>query len=140
MKERVEIVIALGTNNDHEISMFKAQQQLEVLFKDVVFTQQLWTDPIGSKGQNLPMGTPFLNCLAIAHTNHGAKQVASALKRIEVRCGDTRAHRMIGVVRMDVDLLLYNGERYHEEDWNRSYIQTLMKEIEAIRNTAEDEG
>jgi len=47
---------------------------------------------------------------------------------------------MIGVVRMDVDLLLYNGERYHEEDWNRSYIQTLMKEIEAIRNTAEDEG
>jgi 2-amino-4-hydroxy-6-hydroxymethyldihydropteridine diphosphokinase len=79
----------------------------------------------------------FLNCLAIAHTKHREPQISSALKRIEIRCGNTRALRTVNIVRMDIDILLFDHQRLHEKDWKRSYIKNLMKEIDSIRERAE---
>lgn len=128
MRKEVEIVIAIGTNTNQEISIFLAKQLLEQLFKDIKFTEELWTLPLDIKSDR------FLNCLAIGHTTHGAPQIKSALRRIENRCGDSKTARTNGIVKMDIDILLYDGQRLHEEDWNRPYIKTLMKEIDAIRN------
>lgn len=128
MRKKVEIVIAIGTNTSHEISIFLAKQLLVQLLKDIQFTEELWTQPVDIKSDR------FLNCLAIAHTSHGAPQIRNALRRIENRCGDSKTARANGIVKMDIDILLYDGQRMHEDDWNRPYITTLMKEIDAIRN------
>ena len=125
-----EIVISLGSNDRQETNMIIAKQLLEQLFGDIQFTKSVWTNPIGIESDR------FLNCLAIAHTKHREPQIKSALKRIEIRCGDTRAFRSINIVRMDIDILLFDGQRLHAEDWQRPYIKNLMKEIYQIRAAA----
>ena len=125
-----EIVISLGSNDRQETNMIIAKQLLEQLFGDIQFTKSVWTNPIGIESDR------FLNCLAIAHTKHREPQIKSALKRIEIRCGDTRAFRSINIVRMDIDILLFDGQRLHAEDWQRPYIKNLMKEINQIRAAA----
>lgn len=125
-----EIVISLGSNDRQETNMIIAKQLLEQLFGDIQFTKSVWTNPIGIESDR------FLNCLAIAHTKHREPQIKSALKRIEIRCGDTRAFRSINIVRMDIDILLFDGQRLHAEDWQRPYIKNLMKEINHIRAAA----
>ena len=125
-----EIVISLGSNDRQETNMIIAKQLLEQLFGDIQFTKSVWTNPIGIESDR------FLNCLAIAHTKHREPQIKSALKRIEIRCGDTRAFRSINIVRMDIDILLFDGQRLHTEDWQRPYIKNLMKEINHIRAAA----
>ena len=125
-----EIVISLGSNDRQETNMIIAKQLLEQLFGDIQFTKSVWTNPIGIESDR------FLNCLAIAHTKHREPQIKSALKRIEIRCGDTRAFRSINIVRMDIDILLFDGQRIHAEDWQRPYIKNLMKEINHIRAAA----
>ena len=125
-----EIVISLGSNDRQETNMIIAKQLLEQLFGDIQFTKSVWTNPIGIESDR------FLNCLAIAHTKHREPQIKSALKRIEIRCGDTRAFRSINIVRMDIDILLFDGQRLHAEDWQRPYIKSLMKEINHIRAAA----
>ena len=125
-----EIVISLGSNDRQETNMIIAKQLLEQLFGDIQFTKSVWTNPIGIESDR------FLNCLAIAHTKHREPQIKSALKRIEIRCGDTRAFRSINIVRMDIDILLFDGQRLHAEDWQRPYIKNLRKEINHIRAAA----
>ena len=125
-----EIVISLGSNDRQETNMIIAMQLLEQLFGYIQFTKSVWTNPIGIESDR------FLNCLAIAHTKHREPQIKSALKRIEIRCGDTRAFRSINIVRMDIDILLFDGQRLHAEDWQRPYIKNLMKEINHIRAAA----
>lgn len=130
-KSNYEIVIALGTNENQETNMRTAKQLLRQLFSDIEFTKSIWTKPIGMQSER------FLNCLAIAHTKHREPQISSALKRIEIRCGNTRALRTVNIVRMDIDILLFDHQRLHEKDWKRSYIKNLMKEIDSIRERAE---
>lgn len=130
-KSNYEIVIALGSNDRQEINMLTAKQLLRQLFSDIEFTKSVWTKPIGIESDR------FLNCLAIAHTKHREPQMKSALKRIQLRCGDTRSLRTINIVRMDIDILLFDHQRLHEKDWERPYIKNLMKEIDAIREKAE---
>lgn len=125
-----EIVISLGSNDRQETNMIIAKQLLEQLFGDIQFTKSVWTNPIGIESDR------FLNCLAIAHTKHREPQIKSALKRIEIRCGDTRAFRSINIVRMDIDILLFDGQRLHADDWQRPYIKNLMREINHIRAAA----
>ena len=35
--------------------------------------------------------------------------------------------RRHGIVPIDLDLLLYDDERFHLQDWERSYIKDLLK-------------
>ncbi|MBO4451193.1 MAG: 2-amino-4-hydroxy-6-hydroxymethyldihydropteridine diphosphokinase [Bacteroidaceae bacterium] len=122
-----EIVISLGSNDRQESNMALAKQLLEQLFSDIRFTDSVWTNPVGIESDK------FLNCLAIAHSKHREPQIKSALKRVQIRCGDTRAFRSINIVRMDIDILLFDGKRQHAEDWQRPYIKNLMKEIKHFR-------
>ena len=57
----------------------------------------------------------------------GCGLLGEVLKETERRLG--RTHNEDGIVVLDLDLLEYDGLRYHEDDWNRDYIQQLMKEL-----------
>lgn len=124
MTEVKEIIISIGTNIDQDLNMFIAKQRLEELFHNIQYSSEMWTDPI-----DMPDSDRFLNCLAYTRTVHGFKQVRQALKQIERRCGVSYAMKHAGIVKMDIDILLYGDERLHESNWNRPYIQQLMKEL-----------
>ena len=123
METNTTLILALGSNDDAENNMEKAQDMLQHLFQDVDFSTCIWTDPI-----NIESGK-FLNCLAVTRSMHNTKQLVLALKQIEKKCGDTKPKRRMNHIRMDIDILEYKGVRYHEKDWSRPYIQELLAEF-----------
>ena len=125
MQSLHKIILAIGSNHNAESNIVLAKMKIQNLFKDVIFTEELWTDPIG-----LPEGTePFLNCLAQGYTRHGLSQIKMGLKRLERECGNSKGKRSENIVALDVDVLLYGDVKLKEDDWNRPYVKKLMRQF-----------
>lgn len=118
------VIIAMGSNTGDEQVLLHCQQLLEKLLADARHTAIVRTSPIAMEGDD------FLNSLTSGHTTLDNTTLTAALKRLERRCGDRRSLRAQGRVVMDIDLLLYGDERHHPSDWQRDYVQKLMKQIE----------
>lgn len=129
MEKKSTLIIALGSNKDAKKNMDKARGLLQHLFKGVVFTSCVWTDPINIESDK------FLNCLAYAETTHQVKQLEMALKQIERRCGDGKSLRRTNIIKMDIDILQFDDVKYHEKDWTRPYIIKLLDELNDKRES-----
>ena len=68
----------------------------------------------------------YLNQLVEATTALTADELTQALKDIEQQMGRTQEDRRRGIVRIDLDLLLYGEQRYHLRDWERPYVKALL--------------
>lgn len=122
MTDKKELIMSLGSNCDQETCMSEAMSRLRDMFgNDIVFTEQIWTTPIGIESES------FLNCLAFTHTSHKLEHVVKAVKHIEKMCGSRKGARANNIVKMDIDILKYGGQVLHESDWSREYIVRLMK-------------
>ena len=126
-KNRTRIVIALGSNVNQEAHMQEARKILLKTFEDMTFGDCVWTEPIGIHSDK------FLNGLAVGYTKAKKEKVNLVLKNIERRCGRTTAESHLGIIAMDIDLLLYGDERFHEDDWKRDYIQNLFKALGELK-------
>ena len=125
MQSSHKIILSIGSNNNAETNIAVAKMKLQSLFKDVVFTEELWTDPI-----DMPDGTaPFLNCLAKGYTKHGLSQIKMGLKRLERECGNSKGKRSGNIIVLDVDVLQYGEEKLKESDWERYYIKKLIRQL-----------
>ena len=120
-----KIVIALGSNVNQQSNIDLAIAMLSQALPGLVMTRKMWTDPIGMASDR------FLNVLGMAYTELSIGQVEQMLKSIENQCGRCRRAGQSGVVQIDIDLLLYAGRRYHENDWGRPYVRELMAELDA---------
>lgn len=127
MNKTHELIISIGTNVDHDLNMTLAKRALLTLLPDMTFTTEKWTIPVDAESDK------FLNCLALATTRHGAKQIVRAFKQIERKCGDTKGKRSKGTITVDIDILKYDDEIFHKEDWQRGYIRALMREINEMK-------
>ena len=74
--------------------------------------------------------TQFLNCLALIHWTGGVFNLERELKDIEILSGDSEAKRSKNIVVMDLDILLYGTEKMHAADWERPYVEEMMKDLE----------
>ena len=111
MGKKQKVILSLGANENQESNMQLAQYKLErLLSNQVIFSEMMWTTPIGIDSDR------FLNCLAVAHTHHSFTQLHRALKQIERSLGSLRAERKRGVVKMDIDILLFGDSRYLIDD------------------------
>ena len=70
--------------------------------------------------------TMYLNQLVCAETTLEVEELIQTLKDIEQQMGRTQEDRRQGIVRIDLDLLLYGEQRYHLKDWDRPYIKALL--------------
>jgi 7,8-dihydro-6-hydroxymethylpterin-pyrophosphokinase (HPPK) len=124
MGKKQKVILSLGANENQESNMQLAQYKLErLLSNQVIFSETMWTTPIGIDSDR------FLNCLAVAHTHHSFTQLHRALKQIERSLGSLRAERKRGVVKMDIDILLFGDSRYHTDDWQRNYVRRLLERM-----------
>lgn len=121
--EQHKIVLVLGSNNHRAENISHAQQVLLSLFRDVRFTDCLCTDPIGIDGPQ------FLNCAASATTTLDKESTISCLKDIEHQMGSTHERRRQGIIDIDIDLLQFDKEKLHKDDWQREYVQKLLEEL-----------
>ena len=121
MEEKRRLLIALGSNFNQQSNMNKAEGLLRHFFGGIVFTPTVWTDPIDN-----PLPDKYLNRLATTMTHQSLAAVERILKEIERECGRMEVDSKQGAVSMDIDILLYGDTRYHECDWQRPYIHTLL--------------
>ena len=122
MTQNSNIIIAIGTNTDQQRHIKEVRSELMKQIPDICFTEAIWTDPIGMDSSQ------FLNCLAWGTTALALEQLQHLLKATERLHGDSQLLRKQCIVRLDLDLLLYDQERLHLKDWNRPYIQELLKQ------------
>ncbi len=133
------IIISLASNINHEANLEAARTQLTQLLSEVHFTSAIYTEPVGN-GQwsmvrsALPLGSSkngqcpkYLNQLCKGTTALGMNLLNEVLKEIEKRLG--RTHNEDGIVTVDLDLLEYDGERFHHRDWERNYVKDLINEL-----------
>lgn len=114
------LVIALGSNFDQERNVSFAMEELRKSFPGMVFSKMLWTEPIGIVSDR------FVNALGKTSTSMSQQQVTCVLKDIERKCGRCQEDKARNIVKLDLDLMLYGGERLKEVDWNRDYFQQLL--------------
>ncbi|MBQ9649342.1 MAG: 2-amino-4-hydroxy-6-hydroxymethyldihydropteridine diphosphokinase [Prevotella sp.] len=117
-----QIIISLASNENQKRNMEAAREQLSLLLNDLRFTTEHWTEPVHSLRKE-----PYLNQLCQGTTAFGVNLLNEVLKEIEKRLG--RTHNEEGIVTIDLDLMSYDGLRYHLRDWDRDYIKNLISEL-----------
>ena len=116
MKHRV--IIALGSNSRQAVHIRWASERLTCLLDDCRLSRVLWTADIKGSGRW------YMNRLAAGTTELSVEALQQLLKQIEAQAGRTPDK-----VTIDLDLLLYDSQRYHERDWQRPYVANIIDDI-----------
>ena len=117
-----QVLISLASNEDQEAHLVAAREQLTQLLTEAHFTSAIWTEPV-----NTSRKAPYLNQLCKGTTALGMNLLGEVLKETERRLG--RTHNEDGIVAIDLDLLEYDGQKYHLRDWGRDYVKNLLNEL-----------
>ena len=124
MKQK--IIIVLGSNYEQEKNVRYAIMELTLAFPEIAFSRMIRTEPIG-----MADSPQFVNAIGIAMTEKKEEHVVRILKGIERKCGRTKEDKALGIVKLDLDLLLYGDVRHKESDWKRNYVKLLMSEMDS---------
>lgn len=115
------IILALGSNHNAEENMGNAMKMLSEGIENISFSPTLLTKAIGMEGPD------FLNAIAYGDTVLSLSELTALCKSIEKRLYRTREEKAQGIIRIDIDILLYGDKRLHEGDWERPYIKELLE-------------
>ena len=123
------ILLALGSNTlgEHNIELAKAY--LTAAFPKIQFSSSLINPAIGI------VSPPFINCLAQTYCCEQMADVLATLKNIETTMGSMPEERRKGIVKIDIDLLQFDETRHKRDDWERDYMQLLIKELDYKQKT-----
>lgn len=116
------VILCLASNTNQQQNMEEARKRLSYLLDDLHFTTEHWTEPVNASRPDM-----YLNQLATGTTDLSADDLNKNLKDIEQLLD--RKHNKSGVVTIDIDLLEYDGTRYHFRDWERDYVKNLLPEL-----------
>ena len=118
------IIISIGSNyNQKENISFAKKKLAGMLGEQTSFTRDMWTEPVGIQSEK------FIHCICISTTRHTLLQLTKAFKQLEKKCERSKKNDLISKIPLDIDILLYGNQRYHEEDWERQYIQELLNDF-----------
>ncbi len=112
------VLIALGSNYRQPVFIQWASQRMGVLLDNPQYSDTMWTKDIKGSGRM------YMNRLVAGTTLLSVCEIEQKLKEIEVE-----AHRSSEQVTIDLDLMLYDSERYHLRDWPRPYIVNLIEKL-----------
>lgn len=121
MTTQHKVIISLASNHDQEYNLGEARKRLAEVVSRLCFSDAIWTEPIGTKRKDL-----YLNQLAQGETTTDYPTLSQQLKSLEQQMGRTQKDRQAGIVRIDLDILLFDSIRHHERDWSRPYVKQLL--------------
>ena len=119
-----KVIISLATNRFQKSNLSKARCCLEEILSDCRFSGELWTQPVG----NAKRKDAYLNQLVMGTTEMDEEALCQWMKQTEQNFGRTQAKRLLGIVPIDLDLLEFDREKRHLNDWERTYVKELMSE------------
>jgi len=120
----MKALIAIGTNCNQSDNALAVRETLGAMFgSDIRFTRFLKTRPEeGGDGY-------YINALAEIRTGMTLAQLKAWFKQFETSCGRNAEDSGDGFIPIDIDILQYGNHKYKERDWQRHYVQTLLKEL-----------
>lgn len=110
--------LSMGSNECREQNLEWARQKLTDLFPDICFSPLEETEPVGKGYVNR-----FLNQTARFTSVKTADEIRLSLKELERKAGRQFVEKAAGIVRLDLDLLLYDEMVCKPEDLMRDYVQ-----------------
>ena len=113
-----EVIIAFGSNYRQAAHIHWSSERLAWLLDECRLSRVLWTADIKGSGKW------YMNRLAAGCTELSADDLQQLLKQTEAETGRTKE-----VVTIDLDLLQYDSQRYHEKDWQRNYVSAIINDI-----------
>ena len=119
-----QCIIGIGSNHNAEQNIPKAIIRLKSLFPGIVISTPVKTVPIGIENANL-----FINCTGIVETSMNKDEITELFKSIEIECGRNAFDKSRGIISLDIDLLKIDHYIIKAEDYQRSYIQEGLKEL-----------
>ncbi|WP_321331256.1 2-amino-4-hydroxy-6-hydroxymethyldihydropteridine diphosphokinase [uncultured Bacteroides sp.] len=117
-------IVCIGSNYDKEINLRLARRRLTELFSSVRFADEEYTKPLHLFNPAL-----FFNQLVRFSTEKEASVVILQLKTIEKEAGRKPEDKMEEKVKLDIDLLMYDGTVLKQEDMNRKYVIDGLRQL-----------
>lgn len=118
-----KIILALGSNYNAKVNIELA---IDLLSKSIKIIQS--TLSYDNESTEFPISI-FTNKILVCETELTYEILNKELKRIETECGRNNYTKTTGIIPLDIDILLYDNNRYHINDWDKPYIKYLLSLI-----------
>ena len=112
----------MGSNENRTENMSRCRCLLSKYYPDIMFSEMINTEPFGDNYQS-----DFLNQLALINSEDDDLTMTERLKKIETEIGRQSEEKSRGIIKIDVDLLVVNGNIIKVEDFERPYINNLFE-------------
>ena len=117
-------LISIGSNTNRITNIKLAKEQLSVRFLGISFGSEQDTIPVGMHNS-----AHFINQLAKASTSLSIEEVKSIFKKIEAQAGRLPEDKKNEIVKLDIDLLMYDSLVLKKSDLDRDFIIEGLKEF-----------
>ena len=119
-------VLCLGSNYNRHLHMEEARKALMELFPTIRFSEEMTTEAIGDK-----FLSPFSNQVAKLETFLTIEEIRSLLKKIEKDNGRLPEDKGQGIVKLDIDLLMYDDLTLKPNDMEKDYVVKGISSLQA---------
>ena len=117
-------ILCLGSNFYRIAHMAYTQRELKKHFPTIRFSEEMETEAIGSR-----FLSPFSNQVASFETTLSSEEVRAILKQIERDLGRLPEEKPQGVIRIDIDLLMYDDCVLKPADLERDFVVEGLKSL-----------
>ncbi|HLA40711.1 MAG TPA: 2-amino-4-hydroxy-6-hydroxymethyldihydropteridine diphosphokinase [Candidatus Glassbacteria bacterium] len=128
------VVIAVGSNIEPEANIEKARSILAGALRLVGESAFVRTAPVGIAEQ-----PDFINGAFLVETSLDCDRLRRYLKEVEKRIGRVRGAERYGPRRIDLDIVVWNGEVVDEDFYVRDFLRAacceLLPELSTARKT-----
>ena len=119
------IAVSIGSN---------VPQQQEQVVACIGWLKQTLTDASASSTYCTPAvgghGADYTNCVVIGKTAATIQDITAQFKAYERQCGRTPECKALGLVPIDLDVVIFNGEVVREKDFNQIYFKIGWEELQ----------
>lgn len=118
------VVLSIGSNSsDREWQMKQALNHLNKMFKKCVASETY------EFAAHNGIDAPYLNQVVLAKTLMPLEDINVAMKQWETICGRTPSSKQQGVIPIDIDIVIFNGEMIKPVDYSRQYVYCCINNL-----------
>ena len=118
------VVVGIGSNIDAEKNISAAKRMLGQKLSLLGESKFVRTKPVGSRKQQ-----DFLNGSLLVKTRLGRRQLKTLLKGVEIALGRDVGEDRYGPRKMDLDILVWNGEIVDSDVYKREFLRRSVIEL-----------